>query len=189
MIKKKKQEIEQGMKSARGQETSQISMIKVRESGREREGAGGSRREREEVRGSGRKWKGVGRSGKEWEGVGGSGMEDRETAEADGSTWIFFGKERCIVPWQVEPLGTPHQRMRMGITEWTSVRSWRTVQERTMRLREQWVRDNNLPLTRYGKCTERGTHLFPYQWSFQVLTVLVDEESGVVVNTHVNTCL
>ena len=55
MIKKKKQEIEQGMKSARGQETSQISMIKVRGSGREREGAGGSRSGREEVRGSGRK--------------------------------------------------------------------------------------------------------------------------------------
>ena len=49
MIKKKKQEIEQGMKSARGQETSQISMIKVRESGREREGAGGSEKEWEGV--------------------------------------------------------------------------------------------------------------------------------------------
>ena len=76
MIKKKKQEIEQGMKSVRGRETSQISMIKVRGSGREREGAEGSEKE----------WEGVGRSGKEWEGVGGSGMEDRETAGADGST-------------------------------------------------------------------------------------------------------
>ena len=44
MIKKKKQEIEQGMKNARGQETSQISMIKVSGSGREREGAAGSGR-------------------------------------------------------------------------------------------------------------------------------------------------
>ena len=61
MIKKKKQEIEQGMKSVRGRETSQISMIKVRGSGREREGAEGSEKE----------WEGVGRSGKEWEGVGG----------------------------------------------------------------------------------------------------------------------
>ena len=53
------------MKSARGQETSYISMIKVRGSGREREGtggsgregegAGGSEREQEEVRGSKRK--------------------------------------------------------------------------------------------------------------------------------------
>ena len=50
MIKKKKQEIEQGMKSARGQETSQISMIKVR----------GSGREREEVRGNGGEREGVG---------------------------------------------------------------------------------------------------------------------------------
>ena len=50
MIKKKKQEIEQGMKSARGQETSQISMIKVR----------GSGREREEVRGNGEEREGVG---------------------------------------------------------------------------------------------------------------------------------
>ena len=61
MIKKKKQEIEQGMKSARGRETSQISMIKVRESRREREGAGGSEREREEVKGSGKEWEGLGR--------------------------------------------------------------------------------------------------------------------------------
>ena len=67
MIKKKKQEIEQGMKSVRGRETSQISMIKVRGSGREREGAGGSEKE----------WEGVGRSGKEWEGVGGSGREEK----------------------------------------------------------------------------------------------------------------
>ena len=58
MIKKKKQEIEQGMKSARGQETSQISMIKVRGSGKEREGVGGSERE----------------------------GEGRETTEAEGST-------------------------------------------------------------------------------------------------------
>ena len=72
-----------------------------------------------------------------------------------------------------------YQRMRKGITERTSVRSWRAVQERTMRMRDQWVRDNDLPLTRYGKCTERATHLFPYPWSFQVLTVLADEESGV----------
>ena len=50
MIKKKKQEIEQGMKSARGQETSQISMIKVR----------GSGREQEEARRNGREWEGVG---------------------------------------------------------------------------------------------------------------------------------
>ena len=58
MIKKKKQEIEQGMKSVRGREISQISMIKVR----------GSGREREEAR----------RNGREWEGG--------ETAEAEGST-------------------------------------------------------------------------------------------------------
>ena len=57
MIKKKKQEIEQGMKSVRGRETSQISMIKVRRSGRERE----------EAR----------RNGREWEGVGGSGREEK----------------------------------------------------------------------------------------------------------------
>ena len=71
MIKKKKQEIEQGMKSARGQETSQISMIKVR----------GSGREREEVRGNGGEREGVGRSGREWE-----GRQTGETAEAEGST-------------------------------------------------------------------------------------------------------
>ena len=59
------------MKSARGQETSQISMIKVRGSGREREGAGGSEKE----------WEGVGRSGREWE-----GRQTGETAEAEGST-------------------------------------------------------------------------------------------------------
>ena len=78
MIKKKKQEIEQGMKSVRGRETSQISMIKVRRSGRERE----------EARRNGREWEGVGRSGKEWEGVGRSGREweGGETAEAEGST-------------------------------------------------------------------------------------------------------
>ena len=69
--------------------------------------------------------------------------------------------------------------MRKGITERTSVRSWRTVQERTMRMREQWVRDNDLPLTRYGKYIIRATYLFPYPWPFQVLTVLADEESGV----------
>ena len=69
--------------------------------------------------------------------------------------------------------------MRKGITEQTSVRSWRTIQEGTMRMQEQWVRDNNLPLTRYGKCIIRATHLFPYPWSFQLLTVLADEESGV----------
>ena len=40
------------MKSARGQETSYISMIKVRGSGREREGTGGSGREREGAGGS-----------------------------------------------------------------------------------------------------------------------------------------
>ena len=40
------------MKSARGQETSYISMIKVRGSVREREGTGGSGREREGARGS-----------------------------------------------------------------------------------------------------------------------------------------
>ena len=66
-----------------------------------------------------------------------------------------------------------YQRMR------TSVRSWRTVQERTMRMQEQWVRDNDLPLTRCGKYIIRATHLFPYPWSFQVLTVLADVESGV----------
>ena len=49
------------MKSASGRETSQISMIKVR----------GSGREREEVRGDGG-------SEKEWEGVGGSGREDKQ---------------------------------------------------------------------------------------------------------------
>ena len=178
MIKKKKQENWAGDEKCEW--ARDITDIND-QSEREWEGARGSGRKREGMGGSGKEWEGVGRSGREWEGG--------ETAEAEGSTWLFFGKERCIVPWQVEPLGTPHQRMRMGITEWTSVRSWRTVQERTMRLREQWVRDNNLPLTRYGKCTERGTHLFPYQWSFQVLTVLADEESGVVVNMHVNTCL
>ena len=71
MIKKKKQEIEQGMKSVRGRETSQISMIKVRGSGREWEGA----------RGSGRKREGMGGSGKEW-----GEWKEGETAEAEGST-------------------------------------------------------------------------------------------------------
>ena len=59
------------MKSASGRETSQISMIKVRGSGREREGARGSERE----------WGGVRRSGREWE-----GRQTGETAEAEGST-------------------------------------------------------------------------------------------------------
>ena len=47
------------MKSARGQETSYISMIKVRGSGREREGTVGSGREREGAVGSGREWVGA----------------------------------------------------------------------------------------------------------------------------------
>ena len=59
------------MKSARGQETSYISMIKVR----------GSGREREEVRGNGGEREGVGRSGREWE-----GRQTGDTAEAEGST-------------------------------------------------------------------------------------------------------
>ena len=59
------------MKSASGRETSQISIIKVR----------GSGREREEVRGNGGEREGVGRSGREWE-----GRQTGETAEAEGST-------------------------------------------------------------------------------------------------------
>ena len=85
MIKKKKQEIKQGMKSVRGREISQISMIKVRGSGRELEEAGGSEKE----------WEGVGRSGKEWEGV---GWRIEKLLKQMVLLEFFFGKERCIVP-------------------------------------------------------------------------------------------
>ena len=128
-------------------------MSRGKRSVREREGARGSGRERE-------------------------GGQTGETAEAEGSTWhtLFWNRMLYCASTAWTTRYSTYQRMRKGITEWTSVRSWRTVQER---MREQWVRDNDLPLTRYGKCTERATHLFPYPWSFQVLTVLADEESGV----------
>ena len=119
----------------------------------------------------------MGGSGKEWE-----GWQTEETAEAKGSSWHthFFWNIRfyCASTGWTTRYST-YQRMRKGITEQTSVRSWRIIQEGTMRMQEQWVRDNNLPLTRYGKCIIRATHLFPYPWSFQLLTVLADEESGV----------
>ena len=108
MIKKKKQEIEQGARD--------ITDIKD-QSERGWKGARGSGREREEARGNER----------EWEGVGVSGRDD---------------KQRRL-------------------------------------LKQKVVLDTHLPLTRCGKYIIKATHLFPYPWSFQVLTVLADVESGV----------
>ena len=66
------------MKSARGQETSYISMIKVRGSGREREGTGGSGREREGAAGRERGREGARESGREREGARGSEREVKQ---------------------------------------------------------------------------------------------------------------
>ena len=125
------------------------------------------------VRGSEREWVGVGRSGRD-------DKQKRLLKQKVVLDTHFFWNIRfyCASTGWTTRYST-YQRMRKGITEQTSVRSWRTIQEGTMRMQEQWVRDNNLPLTRYGKCIIRATHLFPYPWSFQLLTVLADEESGV----------
>ena len=128
----------------------------------------------EGVGGSERKWEGMGGREKEWEGVGGSGREDKQEILLKQKVVLdthFIWKRMlycALTGWTTRYY--TNQRMRKGITERTSVRSWRAVQERTMRMRDQWVRDNDLPLTRYGKCTERATHLFPYPWSFLVLS-------------------
>ena len=48
------------IESARGRETSQISMIKVRGRERDQEGSRGRGRDQEGARGNGREWEGVG---------------------------------------------------------------------------------------------------------------------------------
>ena len=127
-----------------------------------------------------------------WEGdVGGSGKDDKQEKLLNQKivldTLFFWNRTLycALTGWSTRH--SSYQRMRKGKHsgqvwevegehENNKTMCVRTVQER---MREQWVMDNDLPLTGYGKCTERATHLFPYPWSFQVLTVLADEESEV----------